>query len=145
MWQCSQSMQTCSKLLLYSGEAGVTLADVRATHCHTHKTCLPHEVKAPWVEGCSGGDFSELFPNAKGNKAMPRPAAQVLYYVLRPCHQGYLHFLLQAVSGHASVYCSRVFVNKCCPSHCHQTNRKLDVLSQVMPYVCQHFQHHAPL
>ncbi|KAL0049129.1 hypothetical protein WJX82_007188 [Trebouxia sp. C0006] len=64
------------------GKTGVTLVDLRATHCRTHKTCIPHEVKPPWAEACDGSNLSELMQDAERKKTMARPAAQILYYMV---------------------------------------------------------------
>ncbi len=76
--------QLVKQSLVCSGKTGVTLVDLRATHCRTHKTCLPHEVKPPWAEACDGSNLSELMQDAERKKTMARPAAQILYYMARP-------------------------------------------------------------
>lgn len=70
--------------LFLSGGNGVTLADLRAINPHTQQTHIPHEVKAPWAEAFGGLDFPEPLLAAKRRMRIARPAAQILYYMVRP-------------------------------------------------------------
>lgn len=78
---CSLAHDICMFLL---GTGGVTLADLRAIHRDTQEVHIPHEVKAPWAEAHGGCNFAELLQDVERRGLVARPAAQILYYMVRP-------------------------------------------------------------
>lgn len=67
-----------------SGIHAVTLADSRAINPATQETHIPHEVKPPWAEADGGCNFSQLLQDVEKRRWLARPAAQILYYMVRP-------------------------------------------------------------
>ena len=69
--------------LFAAGERGLTNADLRAVDPQTQRTHIPHEVKAPWAEGHVGHHFADLLQDEQTRTSIARPAAQLLYYMVR--------------------------------------------------------------
>lgn len=58
-------------------------ADTCAVDPQTQRTHIPHEVKAPWAEGCVGHHFADLLHKDQSKPSIARPAAQLLYHLVR--------------------------------------------------------------